>query len=117
MDDALLKVLQERTSTGEPFDEWHLEADSLTTRLKATTGVLLTDPDEAWEAAKNLRDSIVELGHELYGSCRVGVISDYRLGETTDHHADMPITGWRGTVELWFATTGDTAFSSASSGS
>lgn len=106
MDEALLSVLLQHATTDEASSEWHIEADSLTTRLRAATGKVLADPDEAWEAAKNLRDAIVELGHELYGTCRIGVVSEYRDVEVIGDSISMPISGWRGSVELWFATTG-----------
>jgi hypothetical protein len=104
MDEALFNLLQEHAATDEAISEWNMEADSLTTRLRAATGELLKEPDEAWQAAKDLRDSITELGHELYGTCRIGVVSAYESVNWNSHNAGMPISGWRGFVELWFAT-------------
>jgi hypothetical protein len=98
MEKELLDVLTRQATTGNAGSEWHADINDLTTRLHASTGAVLPDPDEAWAAAKALRDDIVQLGHELYGRCQIGVFSEYGGGD------GMAITGWRGTVELWFAT-------------
>jgi hypothetical protein len=93
----LLDVLTGQATTGDAVSEWHADINDQTVRLRASTGKVFGDPDEAWAGAKALRDSIVGLGHELYGQCETGVVSEFG-GE------GMPITGWRGRVELWFAT-------------
>lgn len=105
--DDVLRVLLQHATTNDASSEWEIELNSLTTRVIAATATVLADPDEAWEAAKNLRDAIVELGHELYGTCRIGVISEYDPAGVTSGGVSMPITGWRGSVELCFATQTD----------
>jgi hypothetical protein len=96
--DELLRVLREHATTDDPFSDWVLDVNSITTRVRAATSELLGDPEEAWQAAKNLRDTITGLGNELYGNCTIGVISVPGEGP------ELPITGWRGSVELSIAT-------------
>jgi hypothetical protein len=96
--DELLRVLRQHATTDDPFSDWTLDVNSIMTRVKAATSELLRDPDEAWQAAKKLRDTITGLGYELYGNCTIGVISVPGEGP------EMPVTGWRGSVELSFTT-------------
>src|SRR5262249_10324217 len=62
------------------------------------------DIEAAWQAAKDLRDSITGLGYGLYGDCQLGVISEHSLEGEPGEPGGWPITSWRGTVELLFGT-------------
>jgi hypothetical protein len=104
MVDELLRVLREHATTDEPLSEWVLDVNSETTRVRAATGKLFDDPEEAWQAAKKLRDTITGLGNELYGHSRVGVVSEYGSKDPASEGPDLPISGWRGSVELAFDT-------------
>lgn len=96
--DELLRVLREHATTGDAMSEWVLDVNSITTQVRAATGEMFGDPEEAWQAARKLRDTITGLGNELYGPCKVGVISVPGEGP------EVPIAGWRGSVELRFDT-------------
>jgi hypothetical protein len=88
MDLELLAVL-----LGTDQELWHVETDNLTVRLRASTSQSFTDPDTAWVAAKQLRDAITGLGHEIYGTCQVGVVSDYEMRGSTGTTVSMPNHG------------------------
>jgi hypothetical protein len=101
---SLLELLREYAANPDddpdvsPIRDWSLEANGVVTRLKAYARELSTDPETAWRAATELRDAIVGLGYELRGDSEVGAVSEEGPG------LDLPIQGWRGFVNLLFAT-------------
>lgn len=76
MDKDLLRLLEERAEQDEPILAWTADVNNIAIRLKATTPETLQTEDEAWRAAKDLRDSIAGLGYEIYGTNQIGVVSD-----------------------------------------
>lgn len=96
--DELLRVLREHATTDDPMSDWVLDVNSVATQVRAATSEVFGDPEEAWQSAKKLRDTITGLGNDLFGNCMIGVISVPGEGP------EMPIAGWRGSVELRFDT-------------
>lgn len=102
--DGLLEVLRERAADpdelpeGSAFRDWTFDTNSVVTRVKAYTKELSPDADTAWRTAVALHDAIVAQGYEIRGQCEIGAVSDEGPG------LDLPIRGWRGFVNLLFAT-------------
>lgn len=99
MDRDLLALLTDRAEQDEPMLAWKADVNSTCIRLKAATPATLQTEDEAWQAAKDLRDAVAGLGYVLYGEYSIGVVSEYR---SEGEPPDWPVIGWRGTVDLLF---------------
>lgn len=69
-------------------DEWDLHRNEHTTRLEARTLETFEDRQDAFDAAQELVEEILDLGFELTGIVHVGV---WRPGAGEE---------WRGTVDL-----------------
>jgi hypothetical protein len=104
MDRELLRVLLERAEQDDPNYSWHADVNNICIRLNATTREPVQDIEAAWQAAKDLRDSITDLGYGLYGTCQLGVISEHSTDGEPGQPGGWPITSWRGTVELLCGT-------------
>jgi hypothetical protein len=104
MDRDLLSLLEQRADQDNPDYAWQAEVNNIAIRLKAATPETLQTEDEAWQAAKELRDSIAGLGYVLYGANRIGVVSEADYKGEPGKPGGWPIIGWRGTVDLLFGT-------------
>jgi hypothetical protein len=104
MDTDLLTVLLELADQDNPDYAWTADVNNIATRLKATTPETMQTEDEAWQAARELRDSIADLGYVIYGRNQLGVVSENSYEGEAGQPGGWPITGWRGTVELCFGT-------------
>jgi hypothetical protein len=102
--DALLAVLREHAANPDedpevgPQRDWHWDVNSDATRMRAYTKGVSSDPEEAWQAALALRDSVVALGYELRHEAKIGAVSE------EGSRYDDPIRQWRGYVSLVFTT-------------
>jgi hypothetical protein len=103
--DGLLNVLREHAAVLEDFATpqdagWDVTSNASSTRVNARTKALLPHPDDAWQAAKDLRDMILALGYALHGDCSIGVWSEIAEEPPGAEPFVLPITGWRGYVSL-----------------
>ncbi len=102
--DDLLRLLREQATDAET-SYWTVEINSEATHLIAATKAVSDSADAAWDTAAQLRDAIVGLGYKMYGACRVGIISEEGSGpDTGSLSKQMPISGWRGHVDLMVET-------------
>ncbi len=97
-------MLLERAEQDDPNYAWRADVNNICIRLTATTREPLQDIEAAWQAAKDLRNSVIDLGYGLCGTCHLGVVSEYSTEGEPGEPGGWPITSWRGTVELTFGT-------------
>lgn len=103
--EALLQLLHDRAADlddypiGQGESAWSVLSNSADVmRVEAATKQATESMDDAWQAATDLRDSVLALGYTLHGTSTVGVISDH--GD--DDH--LRVIGWRGYLNVVLRT-------------
>ena len=104
--DDLLRVLGQHAAdfadVSMPVSDWQVVVNSVSTRITAATKELVPTPEQAWHAAEELRDAIVDLGYELGGESELGAKSE--LDPAANTPGILRIAGWRGYLNIVVST-------------